>query len=264
MKVHIAVVAIVICSWMSAARAGGGAALENILDQLGKQAPPDQVAHLREAIGSSPALEKQLDALVSSGRLAHFAIGDAASQVPRRGPFSAWFQGNTWAFSGDFIAKHGKQRLYDVVQTDDILPDNLVFVLGHLAYEAKTAAAISSEEAAIKEATRAQIAAGNNDMTSVMRQSIALHINNQAAATIQGWDDTVDAAQHENSGRPLSPRQAASLMMNLQYRGVLIKAMQGSVGSKMSIANDGMVEMTPANIAAVASVLGTSPLFDVQ
>lgn len=234
------------------------------MDQLGKQAPPDQVARLREAIGSSSALEAQLDALVSSDQLAHFAIGDAASQVPHRGPFSAWFHGTTWAFSENFIAEHGKQRLYDVVQPNDILPDNLVFVLGHLAYEAKTAKEMAVGEAAIKETMRAQIAAGNKDMTSVIRQGMALHINNQAAATIQGWNDTVDAAQHENGGRPLSPRQAASLMMNLQYRGVLIKAMQGSSGTKMLIANNGLVDMTPANVAAVSSALGTSPLFDVQ
>jgi hypothetical protein len=98
----------------------------------------------------------------------------------------------------------------------------------------------------------------------MIKQSMTLHIDNDAAATIQGWNDTVDAAQHQNGGRPLTARQAASLLMNLQYRGALIKAMQAPADSKLLMANDGRIEMTPANVAAMSKALSTSSVFDVQ
>jgi len=264
MKARITALITMVCLMAASAHAGGNTALNHALDQLATQAPPNQVARLREAIASSPSLQAQMSDLAAAGLLTGFAIGDAANQVPRQGPFSAWIHDSTWAFTGDFIDKHGKQRLFDVVQPDDVLPDNLVFALGHMAYETKTAKQIASSEAALQASFRTQAASGNNDATSLVKQSVTLHIDNDAAATIQGWNDTVDAAQHANGGKPLNARQAASLMMNLQYRGALIKAMQASSGNKMQIGDDGRVEMTAANIAAVSVALSTSGMFDVQ
>lgn len=264
MKARITILTMMACLAVGSAYAAGNAALERALKQSGNQAHPDQVARLREAIASSPALEAQLNALAASGMLTRFAVGVTPEQVPRRGPFSAWIQDSTWAFSDEFIGKHGKQRLFDVVQPDDILPDNLVFALGHMAYGAKVAKELATEEASLQATYKEQAASGNHDATALIKQSVALHINNDAAATIQGWNDTVDAAQHENGGKPLTARQAASLMMNLQYRGALIKAMQAPGDGKMQIGNDGRIDMTPANIAAVANALSTSSVFDVQ
>ncbi|ULU24550.1 hypothetical protein [Dyella terrae] len=264
MKARIATLMMIACLAVGSVHAASNTALEHMLKQSTHEAPPDQAARMHEAIASSPALEAQLNALIASGLLTRFAIGVTPDQVPRRGPFSAWIHESTWAFSDDFIGKHGKQRLFDVVQPDDILPDNLVFALGHMAYEAKTAKELATEEASLQATYKEQAASGNHDATALIKQSVALHINNDATATIQGWNDTVDAAQHENGGKPLTARQSASLMMNLQYRGALIKAMQAPGDGKMQIGNDGRVEMTPANIAAVANALSTSSIFDVQ
>lgn len=264
MKARRAMVTIIACLAAASAFARANSALDQVLDQLATQAPADQVARLREAIGSSPSLRAQMDALAASGQLKHVAIGEAANQVPRQGPFSAWLHDDTWAFTGDFIGKHGRERLHDVVQPDDILPDNLVFVLGHMAYEAKTANEITAKAAAIQASYKSQASAGNNDATSALKQWVSLRIDNDAAATIQAWDDTVDAAQHTNGDKPLSTRQAAGLVMNLRYRSVLIKAMQAAGDDKLAIGNDGRVEMTPANIAAISKALSTSSVLDVQ
>lgn len=250
MKVRIAALTLAACMAASPVQASVNAALGHALEQLGADGHPAQAARLRAAIESSPALETQMNALAASGRLTHFAMGEDASLPPKVGPFSARVHGTTWAFHADFVDKHGKQRLFDVVQPDDFLPDNLVFAVGHLAYKAEKADEADMSPASMK---------GKS-----MQQWMAERMNSDATATLQGWNDTVDAAQRENGGRPLSARQAADLLMNLQYRGVLIKAMQATGDNKLQIANDGRVEMTSANVAAVAKALSNSAMFDVQ
>lgn len=248
MKIRKTGFMIAACLIVSQAYADTSAALAHILDEM--HAPSDQVTRLREAIESSPALEAQLNTLAASGRLTEFVVSDDANLPPKTGPFSAWIHGATWAFQTSFIGQHGKRRLNDVVMPDDILPDNLVFALGHLAYKAQTAKEMNAETASGQHLS--------------LQQWKDLRINNEAAATIQAWNDTVDAAEQENGGRHLSVRQAFSLLINLQYRVALLKAIQAPADSRLNMANDGSVEMTSANVSAVAKALSSSGVFDVQ
>jgi len=241
---------ILTCLMASPVFAHANAALEHVLGKLAEKAPADQVARLREAIASSPSLEAQLNALATSGELTQFAVGNEVTLPPKVGPFSAWIHGTTWAFHADFIGHHGKTRLYDVVRPGDILPDNLVFALGHLAYKAKTAKAMDVGSASAKALS--------------LQQWVVLRMTNDAEATIQAWNDTVDAAEEENGGAHLTVAQQASMLINLQYRGALLKAMQAPEEGKLVVARDGRIEMTAANVAAVTKALSTSTVFDVQ
>nr|WP_199048249.1 hypothetical protein [Dyella sp. ASV24] len=236
------------CLAMTSAFAAPNAALERVLKNAGPNAEPAQVTRLREAIASSPALEAQLNALAASGQLSQFAIGEEAMLPSKPGPFSAWIHGSTWAFQTDFIDKHGKTRLMDVVAPGEMLPDNLVFALGHLAYKAETA--MQMDAASIK--------------TTPRDQWVSMRMKNDAEATIQAWNDTVDAAQKSNGGKVLAAGQVGSMILNLRYRAAFIKAMQAQGEDKLQFGDDGRIAMTPANVAAVMKALSTSSLFDVQ
>ena len=225
-----------------------------VLDGVTIKATPTQMARLRSAIASSPALQAQMKALAASGKLTDIVVGDIADSPPKAWPFSAWIHGTTWVFRSDFIEQHGKNRLFHVVKPDDILPDNLVFALGHLAYETQTA----SEQISPAAASASHIS---------KQQWIAARMSNDASATIQGWNDTVDTAELENGSKPLSVSQAGDLLLNLRYRGPLIRAIKAQsdqAGKQSLMANDGNVAMTPVNVAAVAEALSSTPLFDVQ
>ncbi len=67
----------------------------------------------------------------------------------------------------------------------------------------------------------------------------------------------------QNGGRELSMRQVASMLMNLRYRAVFIKAMR-SPDHKLLFAHDGYLAPDQANRDAIATALGTMPVYDLE
>jgi hypothetical protein len=248
------------------AAASSGAALQGVMAELRAHSSPEQYEMFQEAIDASPVLARQLNELADDGRLRRFAVGDPSDLPPKTGPFSAWISGTTWAFTPQFVQKQAKTRVYDVVQPGDILPDNMVFALGHLAYKAETMAAVEASLQALKaqaSAPRQQQSVLLSQPTNLLLQVRDLHMNNEAGAFIKAWNDTVDAAVHENGGKELTVKQAVTVLLNLRYRSVFVKAME-STDHRLTIANNGYVEANQANLAAMVQVLSTSPVYDVQ
>lgn len=249
------------------AMAAPNGALQGILSKLQSSATPDQYQTFEQAINASPALTEQLNELADAGQLTSFIIGERTSLPMSRGPFSAYVSGTTWAFTPEFIQQQVKTRYTDVVMPGDILGDNMVFALGELAYNTKSAPKVSAAEQVLKAQFAQTVRAAKQastpvEATSFLKQMLVLHIGNTAMGFIQGWNDMLDAAVRENGDKPLTMRQIVSLMMNFRYRGVFMKALHSA--HPVHYENDGRIEPTDANRDAMTEALGTMTVYDLQ
>lgn len=216
------------------ATAVNGHRLQSIVDTLAHNSSLQQHKQLGDALGASGALAGQLNAAAESGRLTGIEI---SAQRPGNG-FSATILDKHIVLAADFLPQLGKQRTYDVVLPDDILPDNLVFVLGAFA---------------------SWLAAPPVSSDLDLQSYITASLNRNARGFIQGWNDVVDAAVKQNGKRPLSMPQAASLMMNLRYRVVFTNA---TASNAIKWSPTGTIDPTDQNIAAVADGLRKMKLLD--
>lgn len=223
-------------------------ALDAVLQKLSSSAPANDVAQIDKAIHASPALLGQLDALASSGKLKNITVksGEVAA-VNNGANFGAAFDTDGILLSEVFLGKQN-QMAYDVRIPNEVLPNNTVFVLGHLAYHLRDAQYV--EHAAHQAANEEEF------LTEVMR--------NEAAAFVQGWNDVVDAATVANGNRPLSGGQAGELMINLLYRSAFIKAMNAKGDQKLNFSKDGRIEASEQNLNAMAAALRDKPLAGLE
>jgi hypothetical protein len=214
--------------------------LSGVFSELYKTSPQQQAEQISGAVTASPQLAKQLVNLASSGKLTQILV------VPERTwgkPFNGIVDGSKVLLTADFVKSQFGGRLFDVVNDDDILPNNLVFCLGHLAYQLG-AEAIDPRSFGSPQAYSAK------------------RMQQDAGAFIQGWNDVVDAAVVSNGGKQLTPRQGGQLLMNMRYRSVFLKAI--ITEPKLEMLSSGLIEASAANISSIANALKTSPLADVE
>jgi hypothetical protein len=238
--------------------------LQSVLSKLKASSTPDQYQMFEQAIDASPALTEQLNDVAASGQLTAIVIGEK-SALPRTGsPFSAYVYETTWAFTPEFIQQQSKTRYMDVVMPGDLLGNNMVFALGELAYNTKSAPQVAASEQTLNDQMRQAIkqSQGHFDATDFLKQSMKLHIGNTVLGFIQGWNDMLDAAVKENSGQPLTLRQLVSLTENFRYRAVFMRAMRSP--HPLQYQNNGRIEPTDANRDAMIEALKTMPLYDLQ
>jgi hypothetical protein len=246
--------------WCGAASHG---AIDKVLMRLQAAATPAQYQSIAAAIDASPALAAQLDGLAASGKLADVAVVLPAALRPPNVAFKAYASAPTLVISSALLPELVPKRLFDVVREGDILPNNLVFVLGHLASHLQHRDAMLAMDADMKRQIASMPAgAGTHEFGPIEKHATAMHIENEAAAYIQGWNDVVDAARTSNAGKPLSVPQAGALLMNLRYRAVFLKAVQAP--DPIHLADSGNIEPDAHNIKALAAVLGTSELPDIE
>ncbi len=222
--------------------------LDAVLRKLSSSTPGNEVPQIEQAIHASPALLGQLDALASSGKLKTIAVksGDVAVVI-NGASFGAAFDTDGMVLAETFLGKQNRMA-YDVRTPNEVLPNNTVFVLGHLAYHLRDTQYV--EEAAHR--------AANEDafMTQVMR--------NEAGAFIQGWNDVVDAATVANGNKPLLPGQVGQLLINLRYRSAFLRAMNAKSGQKLAFLKDGRIEASDQNLNVMAAALRNSPMADIE
>lgn len=237
--------------------------LKIIIENLRQHATNDQYQLIAGAIGASPALTKQLTVLADSGLITELSIDTPLYQAPRPNIFNAGISGTNWVFTSNFLKEQGTARIYDVVSKDDILPNNMVFALGHLAFHAQTAPQYKKDEEALKQITDSSAAMAEAARTNVilpMKRSIDLRLRYEAGAFIQGWNDVYDAAVIENHGNLLSANQVGSLLLNLRNRAVFLKVMN----DHRLFSGSGQIEQTAANVDAIAAALHGSKMIDIE
>ena len=222
--------------------------LERILGKLTSTTSSDQYRQIDGAVKSSPHLIDQLNGLAASGKLTEVAVltSAEASNAPKPGPFSAWTTGTSMVFTENLLSQLTKNREYDVVYPDDILPNNTTFVLGHLAFH------LNAGKVIVKTGDVSQL----NDYIAAM-------LDQEAKAYIQAWNDALEAAVRQNNDKPLTPRQVANFMLNLHYRFVFLKALRQPTGT-LKLQESGDIEESESNVKAIATALKSSSVADIQ
>ena len=226
--------------------------LDHILAQLQTQTSPAQYQIVADAIQASPSLARQMKELAQTGLLAGISIRERTPEEDKT--FGAWRSGSEWIFTPTFLQAQSKRRLFDVVYQDDILPNNMVFVLGHLAYHTDHAAELRGKIEALKRQT-------SGERTERAMQYALLRLRDEASAFTQGWNDVVDAAVRDNNGSSLSARQTASLVINLRYRSPLLQTARKN--SKL-LGADGRIEPNDRNLAILMETLKNTTVMDVE
>src|SRR5258708_17059525 len=152
--------------------------LKPIIDKLARMASSQQFSQIIGAARASPQLTRQLGRLIAQGKLTEIRILDANGPKP----FGAWVDGATIYFTTNFLAAQLNYR-GPTFHANDILPNNTVYCLGHLAYH---------------------LAAGVLDPGKFPRMDefVRKNLEIDAGAYIQGYNDVMDAAMQTNSGKP--------------------------------------------------------------
>ncbi len=222
--------------------------LDTILKKLRSSASSDQYQQIDSAIRSSRPLIDELDRLAASGKLTEIVVLPAAatSNAPTPGRFRAWATDTSIVFTESLLSQLTKNREYDVVSPDDILPNNTTFVLGHLAFHLDAG----------------KIMAKPGDVPH-LNDYIAAMLNQEARAYIHAWNDALDAAVQQNNDKPLTPRQIANFMFNLHYRFAFLKA-QRQPTDKIHLEQNGVIDDGDANARAIVDALKDAAIADIQ
>ncbi|CAN5751933.1 hypothetical protein BH11PSE3_BH11PSE3_23920 [soil metagenome] len=210
--------------------------LQEIVEGFGRHATLAQQRQFAEALAASPALARQLTAAAEAGRLVAIDVVPAQS-LPNK-PFLATIDRGRILFVPDFLDRVATRRLSGIVQRDDILPNNLVFVLGCLVSQLQGPAV---------------------PPTTDMQIFIQANIARDARAFIQGWNDVVDAAERENGDRYLSAPQQLSLLENLRYRSVFLDRAGRRI---VPWTSSGAIDPTDQIVATLVEALRHSNLLD--
>lgn len=230
--------------------------LRSILARVAIHASPDARAQIVDAIAAAPLLAQRIDALATHGRLQAIDVaeptsssvhgtGPFAAAEPVRGPFAAALDGPTTVLSSKLLPMLRTDRLVDAVSADDVLPNQTVFVLAHLAEHLQTPVSRAPQPGEDIGAYQARMIGG------------------EAQAYIAAWNATIDEAVHRRGGEALSGPQVASLLLNCRYRfAYLTTGGKTAIGPRLS--PSGAIEPTPANIGAVSRTLMASSLADLE
>lgn len=213
-----------------------GGPLQALLEDLKAKASPEQSAQIWSAINASPPLIIQLNGLAKSGQLERIDIGSAE-------PFGARADKKRIILMPDYLKALAQSQPAHVRPADGVAPNNLTFVLGHLAYHLAKASPPMS--------------AFNSPMSYAQAR-----IADEAASDIQGWNDTIGAAEKENGGKQLSVPQVGYILASLRYRAVFLKADQSN--PKLAYAQTGRIELNPQNLAAVVTAIASTNVRDYE
>ncbi|WP_175901662.1 hypothetical protein [Burkholderia seminalis] len=226
-------------------------AVERLLADLRTRATAGRYAAVAGAIHASSALAGQLNELVEAGLLTRIVVDSGEAALGRTS--GALRNGSVWILTPAFVDGQAPRRLTHVVHDGDILPDNMVFALGYMAWRAKHDADVGREAAALL--------ASDDSADEKKRRWIELNVRIDAGGFIQGWNDTVDAATAQLGGRPVGIAQIVPMLMNLRYRGPLIEAIQATPPLRVTATT---FSFDTASIDALASALKRASVIDIE
>ena len=215
-----------------------GPELDAILTDLARDKSPEASARIVSAIDASPPLTRRIDALAHDGALKRIVVVDR----PVNGVFGAAANAETWTFTSSFLTALDKRRYFDVVRADDVLPDQTVFVLAHLAYHL------------VHPALQAK--------GTTPQAFVAARLRDEAGAFVDSWNATVGEAILRN-GHALSNGQIATLLLNCRYRFALLGSKTNGIAAP-HLEDDGRITASSANLDQVAATLERSPIVDLQ
>jgi|HubBroStandDraft_5_1064220.scaffolds.fasta_scaffold272701_2 hypothetical protein len=214
-----------------------GGRLQPVLEAFKQQSTAEQYKQVSDAIAASPALARELGAAADAGRLKGIRVAD--EEHPPEGPFLATIVDGWIVFTPGFLWRIERKPPEFTAHPDDIVPDNLVFVLGAFAFYLTNPA---GPRPATKEAF------------------MQAAVERDARAFLNGWNDVVDWATRGNRNKPLSIEQTSLMMDNLRYKHVFSN--YTGVFKKLDWSPGGRLEPNDRNVAAVAEGLHKMVLLD--
>jgi len=241
------------------------AELTAMLQKLSEYASPEQFSQISSAITASPALTEQLNDLASSRKITEIQVRPPEAIQPIQGiRFGALLDGTQLVLATDLLVELLKNRGYAAIKPGTVLPNTTTFVIGHLAFHAKTSDEMARFEEDIKRMVDEKLKSpGRHDYTDIVLLGTRTHIENEASAFIQGWNYMIDAATQDNGGKTLTVDQVSTLLVKLRYRFAFSKALALEEG-RIEFIDTGMIPMNERNIKAVAKALSTSTVTDIQ
>jgi hypothetical protein len=258
-----------------AAVPAGATPLDAILASVERQADPAQAAQLRQAVQASPQLRRQLDDLAARGELeAIDVVADTAMPQVNGHAFAAAVQGRHLVLSEGLLRALQRNRRSDVERAGEVMPDNTVFVLAHLAVHLAARERQASFEQHLRERTAAGLEAAGKagaatfDGTALAQEALNHSMAIEASGVIAGWNAVADAAQASaGHGQPLQEEDAArllpALLFNLRYREVFERAMAQPDDQRVRI---GAWRIAPDghNLQSIAQALLDGPMLEIQ
>lgn len=189
-----------------------------------------QAAQITKAITASPALKLRLERLARQGKLKGIEIVAPNDRRLER-PFAARAVDGVIIMTAPFIEAQMPRRYYDVVQNPDVLPDNLVFILAHLAQHIDEPFTLNSR-------------------TTDRERWIDAKLKDEAKAYIVGWNDMMSSVSPDETADVPVPMWG-STVFNFRYRQLFLQAEDAD-----ELFDDkGRIAVTAANVTSLADGL---------
>ena len=143
----------------------------------------------------------------------------------------------------ELLTQLRKSRYFDVVESDDVPPNNTTFALAHLLHH------IEHPKPA--------------PLSMPIQSYLLASMQQEASAFIVGWNAMLEAAETSNSGRPLNTRQQAQLLLNTRYAFAFHLGMENKAKA-LEFDGHGAIELNEANITAIATPLLKARMADIE
>ncbi|HLO92952.1 MAG TPA: hypothetical protein VK195_01440, partial [Burkholderiaceae bacterium] len=218
--------------------------LAAVLQDLKDTSGPEAHAQIAAAVEASAQLRGRMEDLLSRGRFKGFVVLPKAQLIAGKGGrFGGYVDDSKIVLSSEFLTQLKRSRYFDVVESDDVPPNNTTFALAHLLHhlEHPKPAPLGMPILAFLQASMQQ----------------------EASAFIVGWNAMLEAAETSNGGRPLNSRQQAQLLLNTRYAFALHLGMQNKA-QELKFDERGAIELNEANITAIATPLPKAPMADIE
>lgn len=187
-------------------------------------------AQFDAAVKTSATLQKNLNILSAAGKFTGIRVVDTSNT-----PFSGYVSGTNIVFTKAYVQTLKKNRYFDVVHANDVLPNHTVFALAHLAYHLEHPVSM----------------AGFNNPMAYMDAMLQVEAN----AYIAAWNALLESAKTQNA-QALSVEQTANLLLNLRYRFAYANITQWN--------KDGSLSANAENIQVIKNTLQKSQMADLQ
>lgn len=231
--------------------------VDAILRQLAATATPEQTRQIADAIQSSPWLAAQLEDLAAVGKLTRIRVV-APESLPARldARELATLNNNDMIITAPLLAQLARTTPAGDAHSDQVRPNNTVFVLAYLAHHLRNADHVRLSIAeALGHIADQRHRAGPYANNAIVLTGQRVLLTEGAGALIDGWNATIDAATAQ-AHAPLKPAQTVSVVLGMRYRAIFNKALTQT--PRLQIEESGRIEPTAGNMEALIEALKIS------
>lgn len=216
------------------------AALQDLKDKSGAEAQ----AQIAAAVAASPQLQQRMEDLLARDHFKGFVVLPRAQLLPgRAGRLGGYVEASQIVLTLEFLTQLKKSRYFDVVEADDVPPNNTTFALAHLLYHIEHPAP--------------------DPRRMPIMEFMQVSMRAEASAFIVAWNAMLEAAETSNKGRPLTVQQQTQLLFNTRYAFAILLGLENKAQT-LQFDERGAIELNEGNITAIATPLSKARVADIQ